>query len=63
MAQLIKPAVGKSGLDNPIHVLLDMVKRRARKNRNLTELKKLNPVFLEDIGLFEYTRAQIVREG
>ena len=48
---------------NPAKALHELVRYRTQRNRNLRELKNLNSIALEDIGLFEYTREQIVRSN
>jgi hypothetical protein len=40
------------------------VKRRSIKEmKSLNEFKKLNPCHLEDIGLFEYKRIQLIKRS
>ncbi len=44
----------------PGHGLLEMVRRRSRRRRNLTELRALDACRLQDIGLSEQARARII---
>lgn len=46
---------------NPVSTLCELVRNRFKRNANLAELKGLDAASMEDIGLFEYTREQIVR--
>ena len=46
-------------LSNAIQSLNDAQK----KKRNLAELCRLNTAALEDVGLFEFKRAELVRRG
>ncbi len=44
----------------PGHGLLEMVRQRSRRRRNLTELRALDACRLQDIGLSEQARARII---
>ncbi len=44
----------------PGHGLLEMVRHRSRRRRNLTELRALDACRLQDIGLSEQARARII---
>ena len=43
----------------PGHGLLEMVRHRSRRRRNLAELRALDSCRLEDIGLSEAARARL----
>ena len=44
----------------PGHGLLEMVRHRSRRRRNLAELRALDTCRLQDIGLSEQARARII---
>ncbi len=63
MGQINSFSIAGLRLRNPVKALHDAVKDRAERKQHLSELKNLNAFFLEDIGLFEYTRSQILRSN
>ncbi len=48
---------------HPVSALLEIVRDRSRRSRNLAELAALDADRLQDIGLTKATRARIVCPG
>ena len=48
---------------HPVSALLEIVRHRSRRSRNLAELAALDTSRLRDIGLTEVTRARIICPG
>lgn len=48
---------------HPIAFLHTMARGNGRRKRNLAELGKLDTIRLDDIGIIEATRQQILRVG
>ena len=57
MATLMKVRNGQVRATRPGHGLLEMVRHRSRRRRNLAELRALDSCRLQDIGLSEQARA------
>ena len=60
MATRMKVMNGRLRTARPGHGLLEMVRHRSRRRRNLAELRALDTCRLQDIGLSEQGRSQIV---
>ena len=60
MATRMKIRNGERPGIRPGHGLLEMVRHRSRRRRNLAELRALDSCRLQDIGLSEAARAQII---
>ncbi len=45
---------------SPVAALFELVRRRRARRRNLAELGALDGLHLQDIGLSEHERAQII---
>ncbi len=60
MATLAKTWNGPARASRPGHGLLEMVRHRSRRRRNLAELRALDSGRLQDIGLSEAARARMV---
>jgi len=61
MATRMKIRNGQMRATRPGHGLLEMVRHRTRRKKNLAELRALDACRLEDIGLSEAARARIIR--
>ena len=60
MAARMKIRNGQLQAAKPGHGLLEMVRHKSRRRRNLAELRALDTCRLQDIGLSEQARARII---
>lgn len=60
MATLMKVRNGQLRATGADHGLLEMVRHRSRRRRNLAELRALDTCRLQDIGLSEEAWARII---
>lgn len=60
MATRMKVMNGRLPRARPGHGLLEMVRHRTRRRRNLAELRALDACRLQDIGLSEQARSRII---
>ncbi len=60
MVARMKIRNGQLRAARPGHGLLEMVRHKSRRRRNLAELRALDTCRLQDIGLSEKARARII---